>query len=85
MGGGFGGWVDYKGMHPAFSGLYLQNWGYYIRRGISFLVFSLFQRGNLITQKEDFISRIRASETRYFYAMLYALLHFVLSLTYHIA
>ena len=50
-----------------------------------FLVFSLFQRGNLITQKEDFISRIRASETRYFYAMLYALLHFVLSLTYHIA
>ena len=50
-GGGFGGWVDYQGMHPAFSGLHLQNWGYYMRRGISFPYIFPFPEGEFNNTK----------------------------------
>ena len=54
VGDGFGGWVDYQGMHPAFSGLYLQNWGYYMRRGISFPYIFPFPEGEFNNTKWGF-------------------------------
>ena len=50
-----GGWVWWVGglsrVHPAFSGLHLQNWGYYMRRGISFPYIFPFPEGEFNNTK----------------------------------